>query len=200
MRSFTRILLTLMLSLSVAATCAAQKNRRAKHPKQKSPTRAREVTVITNGSPIFPESKRMVGSASVLYYKESNDTVVHADLGEVYRSEQVLVNMTCSFDSKGEKVSRPDKVQWLLYSKWNVFKEGDRMLVEADGKQFHLTLEPLGVATDSQINVFPDFGSFEQIAGAQSVKVRVGQVAFTLNDNQREALRDMLRAIETPPK
>jgi hypothetical protein len=197
MRSFTRILLTLMLSLSVAATCAAQKNRRARHPKQKSPTRAREVTVIANGI-TFPEERRMVGSASVLRFKDS--AIVDADLGEVYRRGQVSVSMDCSFDSKGEKVSRPDKVQWLLYSKWNVFKKGDRVLVEADGKQFQFTFEMPGVATDSQINVFFDFGSFEQIAAAQSIKVKVGQVAFTLDDNQREALHDMLRAIETPPE
>lgn len=200
MRSFTRVLLTLILSLSVVATCAAQNNRRAKHPKRKSPTRAGEIAIIANGPVDYPEEVRKVGSASVLYYKRSNNTLVDVDLGEVYRSKQVSVIMTCSFDSKGETVSRPDKVQCLLYSKWNVFKESGRVLVEADGKRFEFTYGPLGAATDSQINVFLDFGSFEQIAGAQTVKLSTGQVAFTLDDNQREALRDMLRAIETPPK
>ena len=200
MRSFTRVLLTLMLSLSVAATCAAQNNRRAKRPKRKSPARAREVTVIANGPVSYPEEVRQVGNAHVFYHKESNQTSVDVNFGEVYRSKQVSVDMSCSFDSKGETVSRPDKVLWFLHSEWNVFKEGDRMLVEADGKQFEFTYGPPGVATDSQINVFLDFGSFEQIAGSQSVKVSVGQVAFTLGDNRREALRDMLRAIETPPK
>lgn len=198
MRSFTRVLITLTLSVSVAATCTAQKKRQARHPKQESPARARKMTIITTGPVISPVEERMVGSASLIRLDDST-VIVAAELGKVYRRGRVSVGIDCSFSFEGKKVSRPDKVRWFLYSEREVFKEGDRMLVTADGKQFQFTSEPLGGATDG-LDGFFDFESFEQIVAAQSIKVRVGEIAFTLDNNHREALRDMLKAIETPPK
>jgi hypothetical protein len=82
------------------------------------------------------------------------------------------------------------------------FREGGRLVIEADGKRFDFDTELPGcyqrLCTDMSARV--DFATFERIANSKSVKVHADRFTFELSEVGREALRDVLRTIETAKK
>ena len=78
--------------------------------------------------------------------------------------------------------------------------KADRLVLEADGRQFSFKVVSGGAGSGLVPYAEIAFPSFEQIANSKSVKGRMGRLAFELTESHREALRDLLRALEPPAK
>jgi hypothetical protein len=143
-----------------------------------------------------------VGQATVSYSRDENETSVSVG-GEVYRKPPVAIWLFCSFSVSGTEVVRPEAVEVSATANGElVFKEGSRLVIEADGKRFDFATEQPGcherLCVDMNARV--DFATFERIANSKSVKVYADRFAFVLNEGARQALRDVLRTIESPAK
>jgi hypothetical protein len=143
-----------------------------------------------------------VGQARVSYYPDENQTFVSADEA-VYRKPPVQIWIVYSFNVSGKGVVRPEAVEVSPTTGGElVFKEGSRLVIEADGKRFDFATEQpecherLCVDTTALV----DFATFERIANSKKVKVYADPFTFELSESGRQALRDMLRTIETPTK
>lgn len=107
-----------------------------------------------------------------------------------------------NFDVKGKEVVRPEAVYVRASSNFAVFPENGRMVIEADGNLFKLKAVPAGCHKRKCVNLGAnvDFATFEQIAKSGKVTVRAARYTFDLGAGGREAMGDMLRAIESPPE
>jgi hypothetical protein len=211
MRNIKRIVVAFVLSLLVTLTCFGQKSRGSKRGAAKArprPTPEKEdefpsATITLPREMIassMPDETRKVGHATVSYFRKRDETSVFAK-GEVYREAPVLIWLSFNFDVKGKEVVRPEVVVANASSNVAVFDEGVGLIIEADGKRFDFKPEPETCIGRKCVNLHAsvDFATFEQIAKSQSIKVRAARYWFELNAGAREALGDMLRAIESPP-
>jgi hypothetical protein len=198
MFTLTRMLLCLAVSLTLACACAAQNRGRSKSGSQTAkprptPEPEQEMTVIAPSTSKPPEVRR-VGKAEVSYYHVPGDTVnATVVLPEFYRGRGQTMDFVLLVVVDGKELSKPEAVHVSFDNHDAPFK-ADRLVLEADGKQFSFSVPPTWQSVDI------DFPSFEQIANSRSVKGRLGRFTFELTGSHREALRDPLRAIEAPTK
>jgi hypothetical protein len=207
-RSITRICLCLTASISLAAACVGQegsrpKKRRVKSQQRAAPQRQEEIRVpslITSAPVPSPGEVRQVGQAEVRYYRDSNTTYVSAG-SVVYEKSPVSMDLSFTFSVSGKEVVRPEAVTVALSTNGvAVFKEGAGLSVEADGKRFDFKPQPTSCFERQCVDVtaLVEFATFEQIANSRSVKIRAERFAFELSENGREAMRDLLRSVESP--
>lgn len=210
MRSFTRICLCLVASISLAAGCVGQERSRPKKGRAKSQQRAApqgqeetRVPSLTTSAPVpSPGEVRQVGQAEVRYYRDSNTTYVSAG-SAVDAKLPVGMELSFTFSVSGREVVRPEAVEVALSSDGEaVFKEGAGLSVEADGKRFDFKPQPTSCFEQKCVDVKAavEFATFEQIANSRSVKIRAERFAFELSEKGRAAMRDLLRAVEAPAK
>jgi hypothetical protein len=200
MRNLRQLSICLAILMAMAATCVAQGDNRPRQPKPVPPLLMREeVVAIAPVVSIEPGEVSHAGRATVSYYPKTNLTSVEVNLPQVYKLRQATVDLEFNFGFDGRQPSKPSEVHWAFVSDWNVFKEHDSLVVLADGKQFQFA-PGLSNGLGGQRIVAMDFASFEQIVNSRSTKVSIGQVAFELNESQREALRDMLRIVGAQSK
>jgi hypothetical protein len=212
MRNLTRIVVAFVLSLLVTLTCFGQKSRGTKRgPAKPRPRPTPEKEEFPSGIVIAPVTRaagsgepdevREVGNATVSYYRKRDETSVFIK-GEVYREAPVLIWLSFDITVKGKEVVRPEVVVANASSNVAAFNEGVGLIIEADGKRFDFKPEPETCVERKCVNLHArvDFATFEQIAKSQSIKVRAAPYWFDLNAGASEALGDMLRAIESPPK
>ena len=209
MRNLMRIVHAFVLLL-VTLTCIGQTSRGSKRGAAKPrprPTPEKEefplptVTLPSEMSSGMPDEVRKVGQATVSYFRKRDETSVFAK-GEVYREAPVLIWLSFNFDVKGKEVVRPEAVNVRASSNVAVFAEDGVLVIEADGKRFDFKPDTAGCIERKCINLGAnvDFATFEQIAKSQKVTVRAARYTFDLGAGGREALGDMLRAIESPPE
>lgn len=212
MRNPTRIVSAFVLLLLVTLTCFGQKSRGTKRGASKprprpAPEKEGEFPsavikmpreLIASG---MPDETRKVGQATVSYFRKQDETNVYVG-GEVYREAPVWIRLSYNFDVKGKEVVRPEVVVVNASSNAAVFDEGVGMIIEADGKRLDFKPEPETCIERKCVNLHArvDFNTFEQIAKSRSVTIRAARYTFDLNAAGREALGDILRAIESPPK
>jgi hypothetical protein len=213
MRTLMRIVLALALLLLVTPTCFGQKSRGSKRGAAKPrprptpekedefPSATIELPSDVSLSAGTPDEVREVGAASINYYRRRGKTGVYVG-GEVYRKAPIWIRLSCSFEVKGKEVVRPEVVEVIAFSNFAVFDEGVGLVIEADGKRFDFKPRPESCFKRKCINLSAhvDFATFEQLARSRSVTVRAAPYTFNLSAAAREALGDMLRAIESPPK
>lgn len=164
-------------------------------------------TVVTVDAP--PTSFRKVGQAEISYFSESDTTEVRSELSG-YRSPGQSANLWFVFSTKGKRVVRPKMVSVGMAF------FGDKVTVE-NLRDFAFEVDGKSVQTDDRTTggvgfdyhakrSFKDmkgtmaFAVFEQVASGESIKIHVGDIIFELSKSNREALRDMLKAIELSSK
>jgi hypothetical protein len=200
MFTLTRILLCLAVSLSLAGACAGQNSKKSKSSSQKGkPRPAQEPEEMEVIAPLTskPAESRRVGRAEVSYHHVPRDTVdAVVVLPEVYRGRGQTMGFVVDFVVGGKEISKPEEVHVSFDTDETQFKadRADRLVLEADGRQFSFSIPRDWQAVDI------DFPSFEQIARSKSVKGRLGRLTFELTGSHLEALRDLLRAIESPAR
>lgn len=212
MRNLKRIVLAFVLSLLVTLTCVGQKSRGSKRGAAKPrprPTPVKEdefpsATLIQPSGVVAgrtPDEVREVGAATINYSRDRDETTVVSE-GEVYREAPVWITLFSEFNAKGKKVVRPEVVEVTASSNAAVFDEGVGLIIEADGKRFDFKPEPETCIERKCVNLraLVNIATFEQITRSRSVTVRAARYTFNLNTAALEALGDMLRAIESPPK
>ena len=196
MFTLTRILLCLALSLSAAGASAGQHGRRTKAGRRTARTRPARRTAGLVVVPRVSETYavRQVGRAKVEFNKIGDyyGASVLVSLPEFNLGPGRSVGLSFNFGTEGKVVRAPSVVE-TNFSGSTEGVRADRVVWEADGKQFSFRL----IAGDRLFSLI-DFASFEQIANSQSVKVRLGRLAFDLNEGQREAMRDLLRTVGLP--
>jgi hypothetical protein len=191
-----RTFLCLAVSLTVAGAHAARDSNSPKPGSQEVKPRPaeepeEEMVVI---APPKPKSRktRQVGQVTVDYYGPQGETVnATVNLPKVYRRRGHTVDFTLLVVADAGEVSKPDSVHVSFNTDGAPFK-ADRLVLEADGKEFSFGIPPKWQSVDI------DFPSFEQIARSKSVKGRLGRLTFELTESHIEALRDLVRAFETP--
>lgn len=201
MLTLVRMLLCLAASLTAAGVCAGQNGSGSKSssPQAESrPAQGPELTGVVAPRAV-PLTVREVGAAKVSYY--NGYRAAEVTLADLYREQGRAVSLHLLLTRDEGEAAEPEGVQVEFGPAGTPFK-AKRLTVEADGKKFDFKIET-GESTAKIGETFPpfadlDFSSFEQIAHGQSVKGRVGRAAFELSESQRQALRDLLRAIETP--
>ncbi|HEX6185463.1 MAG TPA: hypothetical protein VFZ44_16370 [Pyrinomonadaceae bacterium] len=146
-----------------------------------------------------PSETRKVGQAAVTYTPNLNHTSVGVMMEEVYRRGEVTTNLEFSFGFEGREPARPKQVSWAFLADWNLFRSGAPLVVEVDGRRFSFRPER-DMSMPGQHVGQMDFATFERVANSKRARLSVGRVAFILSESQREALRDMLKALETPAK
>jgi hypothetical protein len=200
MLTLTRIFLCLAVSLSLAGACVGQSRSKSKSRSRRAKPRTARRQEITVIAPVISEKVRQVGAAQVSYAgPPADDTLVSVNLPEVYREHGQTINWDLGFESHGREVVRPDKVWLSFFSQGGAFK-ANRLLLEADGRQFGFDITRVPGAPEALPQTDIDFPSFEQIANSKSVKGSMGQLKFELTESHLEALRDLLRTIDAPAK
>jgi hypothetical protein len=199
MLNLARILLCFILAFAVTATCFAQQHKRPKTTNRKTATTPVREEVSIEGTPVVivkPDEVRQAGQASVSYRRDVDQTSIGVTLPNVYRKGQVTVSLDISFGFKGREAGKPDNVYLSLLSDWTIFKGQHSLVVIADDKHYKFVTEPS--AQDNVSSISMDFASYQQIVNSKSTRVSIGQVSFELTDAQRQALRDTLKAAESP--
>jgi hypothetical protein len=210
MRSLTRICLCLVALLSLAADCVGQrssqpKKRREKSQQRTAPQRQEQIyfpSVSTPGPVSSSAEVRQVGQAEVRYHRESNETYVSVG-SVVYEKPPLWMWLSFSFRVSGKEVVRPEAVEVALSTNgMAVFEEAAVLSVEADGRQFDFKPQPAPCFKQKCIDVTALVGTitFEQIANSRNVKIRAGRFVFVATEKAREAMHDLLKAVETPAK
>jgi hypothetical protein len=127
-----------------------------------------------------------------------------------YRSAGQFANLWFAFSTKGKGVVQPKMVSVGMAF------FGDQVTVE-NLRDFAFEVDGKSVQTDDRVTSgvgfdykskrsFKDmkgtiaFAVFEQVASGESIKIHVGDIMFELSKSNREALRDMLKAIERSSK
>ncbi|HZB46740.1 MAG TPA: hypothetical protein VE360_15900 [Pyrinomonadaceae bacterium] len=205
-----RIFLCLSVSIFLAAVGAGQDSKRSKRKTTKAAPRpasekgeaARFPGIITSGGPALPGEVREVGQVTISYDRGENETTVSA-ASVVYQQPPVLIMLSYSFSVSGKEVVRPEAVEVTADTNGElVFQEGSRLAVEADGKRFDFDPRPSGCHQQQCVGVSArvDFDTFERIANGKSVKIHAGRFTFDLSERGRDAMRDMVRAVDGPAK
>lgn len=195
-------ILSLGLSLTVAATCGARPTRQAK---SKTPRRkaSRPMRTEIGGSPLV--EVRKVGQADISYDTGRRVTVVSLPRQVICTARcEESVDLDASFFVGGKEVGRPDAVKFQIIAHEGhgiPFKAGRGMKLRADGKLYSLTKvvkkrESFVGVPQTVITGELAFSSFEQAVLGERVEFLIGPHAFALQDKQRDALRDLLRATE----
>jgi hypothetical protein len=160
-------------------------------------------TVVTVDAP--PTSFRKVGQAEVSYFSESDTTEVRSEF-KGYRGPGQFANLWFVITAKGKRVVQPKLVSvGMAFFGDKVTVESVRdFVLEVEGKpvQFDdLTSSGVGYDYNSK-NSFKamkgtmGFAEFERIVKSQAVKIHVGDIVLELSKSNRDALRDMLKAVE----
>jgi len=198
MFTLTRIFLCLAVSLTLAGASAAQTRSKPKSGSRKAKQKPKEMTII--GPAVEEPEVRQVGAARLSYSAPPSDSrLVMVYLSEVYRERGQAIDLSVNFRVAGREGGRPDEVRVNVHSDGNSFRP-KRLVLEADGRQFSFNITSGGAGSGLVPYADIDFPSFEQIANSKSVKGSVGRLTFELDESHREALRDMLRALEVPAK
>ncbi|HEV7890093.1 MAG TPA: hypothetical protein VGP08_05620 [Pyrinomonadaceae bacterium] len=213
----TRLPLVILALLAFAAAGIGQKtqgqtpDRNAPAPPNKSPQKS--ITVETKKGVVIidvpADGYRKVGQAQIRYFKEPDATEVRDEL-RVYEGRGQHVNMSLVYTVKGKRVVRPEEVSvgMAFFTDKARAEKLRGFTLEADGKSIAidgLTVGDVGLDLTAKMyfrnmNGTMPFALFEQLANSAVVKVHVGDLVFEFSKSNREALRDMLKAIEPPAK
>lgn len=152
---------------------------------------------------------REVGQAQISYFAESDATEVRDEL-DAYKGDGQFANMYFVYTVKGNRVVRPEEVSvgMVFYTDKARAEDLHGFTLEADGKLFKLdglTVGDVSYGVSDKkyyrdMNGTIPFALFEQLTNYTLLKVHVGGLVFDVDKSNRDALRDMLRAIESPAK
>ncbi len=199
MRSISYLVLALLLA---GSTGVGQDNKEKGANSSAKPGSKKVVTVE-----LPPTSFRKVGQAEISYFSQSDTTEVRSELSG-YRGPGQSANLWFVFTVKGKRVVQPKIVSiGIAFFGDKVTVEGiTDFAFEVDGKSVQLyDLTSSGVGFDYNAkSSYKDlkgtipFAAFEQVVNGQALKIHVGEVVFELSKDNRDALRDMLKAVEHP--
>jgi len=190
-------LLLLGVSLLFASTVLAQ------HPVATPPP----VTKTINTVDEIPTSYYGVGVAEVSYFAGSTSTEVHVELGR-YKSKQQQASLFLNSSFTGRQPPPTPDVSFGLrvFGERSMLESLSSFSLETDGESLAIdNVRREGLAfEDSEKQwsrglhgVLP-FALFQKLAASKRVRVRVAELEFELNQKDREALRDMLKALTEP--
>lgn len=196
-----RALLYLSVLLLLVGTCFGQSS--SKQSNSNTSVSPPKKTIATVAIPAT--SYREVGQAQISYFAESDTTEVRIELS-VYRSRGQSANMFFVFTVKGRRVVRPSVVSvgMVFFTDKTAAERLHGFELEADGKSIQLEdATSGGVGYDYGAKQFSkdmggkiSFALLHQLGDSKGIKVHVGDIEFELNKGNRDALRDMLKAVE----
>lgn len=158
----------------------------------------------------IPTSFYTVGVAEVSYFAEANSTKVHVELdsyGSKERSAGLFLNST--FPGKQPPLSPELSLGIRVCGERRIMEALSTFSLEADGESVALnnlrreglTFEDYQQQWSRALKGNLTSGLFQKLVESKSVKVRVAELEFELSQKDRNALRDMLKALgQTTPK
>jgi hypothetical protein len=207
MQRFALVFISIAASLLMAVACAAQQKARTKKSNKRDAPPA-PILVAGPGKVLVPSAVRHVGSATIQYLGAVDKTSVFVELPRVYRSQDLWLDLFCSFDVRGKEVVAPESVnlqlQWDTFAvrkDMRLFRNGSSLTFEADGRRFEFKAEQSCVSEGEKCDhtlAQIDFASLQQILNSKSVRVQAEPHAFELSEGELDSLRDLLRAVKPP--
>ncbi|HEX2265934.1 MAG TPA: hypothetical protein VHH14_06605 [Solirubrobacterales bacterium] len=200
----------MLAALSLAVLVAGQGAGQSKPAGKKGKAGSGRVREAEEAAMAVGGDLRVVGRALVMHSISENAMLAVVDLRPSYERRGHAMHLSARLRSPGKELVRPEAVKLIV----NSFSDlptarslRGPVVVEADGERFALReqakSEIFYVRRRNSYHTTLEgslaFSTYERVVNSADVKVHVGPRVLELGYGDREALRDLLRALEPSP-